>query len=57
MLNNNNTNNYLLWELVLLQLFEYPESDILVLVVPDSDSISILDYISKEIPKKTITFV
>lgn len=30
---------YLLCELVLLQLFEYPESEIFVLLVPDSDSI------------------
>lgn len=30
---------YLRCELLLLQLFEYPESDIFVLVVPDSDSI------------------
>lgn len=31
--------NYLPCEVVLLQLLEYPESDIFVLLVPDSDSI------------------
>src|SRR5699024_5881921 len=33
---------YLLCELLLLQLLEYPESEIFVLVVPDSDSITFL---------------
>lgn len=46
--------DYLLWELLLLQLFEYPESDILVFVVPDSDSMFSCNFNSDLKPNNTV---